>query len=87
MYLQDWAGDPYHLPAEDHEGEPGLPAPQILRRPVVAAQGQEVPEYFAVDAQPQWGDRYAPRGQGPEGDLATDSQEVSSDSMGSSKKG
>ena len=87
MYLQDWAGDPYPLPAEDHEGEPVLPVPQILRRPIVAAQGQEVPEYFADDARPQWGNRPDPRGQGPEEGLATDSQEVSPDSTGSFKKG
>ena len=86
MYLQDWVEDLYPLRTEGHEGEPVLPAPQILRRPVVAAQGQEVPDYFAVDAQPQWGDRSAPCDQGSEGDLAADGQEVSSDSTGSSKK-
>ena len=86
MYMQYWAEDSYPLPAEGHEGEPVLFVPQILRRPVVAAQGQEVPEDFTVDAQPQWGNRPDPRGQGPEGDLATDRQEVSSDSTGSSKK-
>ena len=86
MYLQDLVEDPYPPPVEGHVGEPVFSAPQILQRLVVAAQGQEVPEYFAVDTQPQWGDRSAPRGQGPEGDVATDSQEVSSDSTGSSKK-
>ena len=87
MYLQDWAEDPYPLPAEGHEGEPVPPVPQILRRPIVAARGQEVPEYFANDARPQWGNRPDPRGQGPEEGLATDTQDVSSDSTVSSKKG
>ena len=87
MYLQDWKKDLYPLPADDHEGEPVLPVPQVLRRPIVAAQGQEIPEYFANDARPQWVNRPNPRGQGPEEVLATDSQEVSSDSTGSSKQG
>ena len=87
MYLQDWVEDPDALPVEGHEGEPTHFVPHILRRSDVAGRGQEVPEHFADDVRPQWGNRPDPRGRLLEEDLAIDSQEGSSDSTGSSKKG
>ena len=73
MYLQDWVEDPDILPAEGHEGEPTRFVPHILRRLDVAGQGQEVPEYFADDMQPQLGNHPDPRRRLPEEDRAVDS--------------
>ena len=85
MYLQDWAEEGRALPSGEREGEMAPAAPQILQRTDVVNQGPEVSEYVDEDARPGWVKDAYPLVGGREDALATGSNQISSDSSGSSK--
>ena len=86
MYLYDWAEDTRALPSGECEGKPAPAAPQIRQRTDVVNQGLELSEYVDEDARTEWARDSYPLVGGCEDALGTSSNQLSSDSSGSSKK-
>ena len=85
MYLQNCAEEARALPSGEREGEMAPAAPQIPQRTDVENQGLKVSEYVDEDAKPRWVKDAYPLVGGREDALATGSNQLSSDSSGSSK--